>query len=1241
MSQYIFNIHKKGISTLQTVDGKVEADGWVKSEGMTSDVIKSIPDTVDKVSESGKIGTSIPTPLARIYLFKAAFGAMNAMADNPEMKTSSYAQLVSDCLDVLQLLFEKGCKYSDDASKNESKLKFYTKNIEDIIDRLNSDKAHGLLGKSLDLAFKNNEIKKNITLIEYDGILLGGLSPFTIVYTSPNLRREVNARREQDKDFDFSSNDNKRFCDNTPRSLRERSVDFQEYVKQLIANSDVMKFSGSTFIEFTEYVKRELGIGELVKDSNYTVDYKSFSPSLTVGDVELRWNDKLPNLENSYFMMVPNAVVMEAYKRNGGRAIPLFLPVKFAKDNCRYIDSCWDINTDIDSSACRELKDDTYYITPFEGRYLPKNGGQREASSIKYPWVSEYDFLYENIIDLGYSINTEKYNNAMTSSTGVSFLLPIRKEYFMFFDTEDLKNNLTIEPTYKDDKIANLQSVKLTLKIPVKGSGNSNDNYIEIKREYKLKRTKEEEERNDAFYPIKKYSFGMGVFPFYQLSKESGLRNQYSIYMLDKEEDQVSLDFYGFDNPKKLLEIADKEVRTSAEAQSWVYDIRKTGSGNNSFDIIEVTIKEDKGCYSALIIPNWTEYKPTGKDTMISVDFGTSNTHIAYYADGVAKPFVIDRDEMQMVLLNNAKECKDGWKKTPYDYRDETSFGDIGLMSQYLREFVPSVIGPMNKQGVEYPVKTATLSSTINIAKCNGEKAKLFADVNIGYDINYEPSGVPDHSEYKTDLKWAAQEARTSKATIESSLEMAKRHVNAYCEQTLWMVKNMIVIKGFNTQNVRILYFYPESMEKPDREMFKMAWDNAVEKIFSDCNFKVEIESELESIAPFYSLIETTALGSRIESHNTINIDIGGGTTDIFIFDKNNESEKSGKYAYEASVQFAGDNIWGAELPRSSKGNGFVRYMMQKIEKGAVTALDEDLYKKFRDRLYIVTKAENGTKFKAKNGDTADKDMASFLFKNAPNAFKEKIQDNPELKKTLLLHYASIIYYVTDILKCIKKDRPDFEIPDTMTFTGKGSEYIKIISSDVNEISDLTYYLFQAFGLDIKEFEKNDFAVVFSPNPKTLTAEGGIYKYKQKSKPKRFAKPEERISDTGDYEIVRYEQIGQKALGFTPEEGKDYYADEVKTYQKEVMAHFDKFVEAIYGNAETSLRKTLEDSDNTLRDIYFDPTDADFIKKSAKESYKVLSENYKEGKDHKKLRDNIFFLTVKNMIIDFSNKNVK
>ena len=1239
MSQYIFNIHKKGSSTLQAVDGKVEADGWVKSEGMTSDVIASIPDTVDKVSESGKIGTSIPTPLARIYLFKAAFRAMNAMSSNPDMKTSSYAQLVSDCLDVLQLLFEKGCKYSNN-EKNESKIKFVTKKIKNLVDDLNGNKAHELLGKSLDLAFKSSDLKDEITLIEYDGILLGGLSPFTLVYTSPNLRREIKARREGDKEFDFSSNDNKSFCDNTPRSLSERSVDFQEYVKQLIANSDVMRLSESSFCEFKSYVDKQLGVGDYVASPKYAEDYKCFSPSLKVADVELRWNNKLPNLENSYFMMLPNKKVKEVYERNGGRAIPLFLPVKFSKNNCKYIDSDWDINTDIDSTACIETKNGKRCVTPFEGRYLPKNGGQREASSIKYPWVSEYDFLYDNIIDLNYSINTDKYNNALANEDGVSFLLPIRKEYFMFFDTNDLKRNLTVKPTYKKTgNMSSLQSVNISLKIPVKGSGNRNEEYVEVTREYKLKRSAEEEARNDSIYPIKQYSFGMGVFPFYQLSKESGLRNQYSIYMLDKEEDQVSLDFYGFDNPKKLLEIADKEVRTSAEVQSWVYVIRKTGSGNNSFDIIEVTIKEDK-VYSALIIPNWTEYKPTGKDTMISVDFGTSNTHIAYYADGVAKPFVIDRDEMQMVLLNNAMECKDGWKKTPYDYRDGSSFGDIGLMSQYLREFVPSVIGPMNKQGVEYPVKTATLSSTINIAKCNGEKAKLFADVNIGYDINYEPSGVPDHSEYKTDLKWAAQEARTSKATIESSLEMAKRHVNAYCEQTLWMVKNMIVIKGFNTQNVRILYFYPESMEKPDREMFKKAWDSAVEKIFSDCNFKVEIESELESIAPFYSLIETTELGSRIESHNTINIDIGGGTTDIFIFDKNNESEKSGKYAYEASVQFAGDNIWGAELPRPSKGNGFVRYMMQKIEKGAVTALDEDLYKKFRDRLYIVTKAENGTKFKVKNGDTADKDMASFLFKNAPNAFKEKIQDNSELKKTLLLHYASIIYYVTDILKCIKKDRPDFEIPDTMTFTGKGSEYIKIISSDVNEISDLTYYLFQAFGLDIKEFEKKDFAVVFSPNPKTLTAEGGIYKYKQKSKPKRFAKPEERISDTGDYEIVRYEQIGQKALGFTPEEGKDYYADEVKTYQKEVMAHFDKFVEAIYGNAETSLRKTLEDSDNTLRDIYFDPTDADFIKKSAKESYKVLSENYKEGKDHKKLRDNIFFLAVKNMIIDFSNKNV-
>ena len=56
-----------------------------------------------RTANSVKIGSSIPTPFARIHLFDTAFGNVkNAITPTDDVK--SYHQLVSDCIDLLELL---------------------------------------------------------------------------------------------------------------------------------------------------------------------------------------------------------------------------------------------------------------------------------------------------------------------------------------------------------------------------------------------------------------------------------------------------------------------------------------------------------------------------------------------------------------------------------------------------------------------------------------------------------------------------------------------------------------------------------------------------------------------------------------------------------------------------------------------------------------------------------------------------------------------------------------------------------------------------------------------------------------------------------------------------------------------------------------------------------------------------------------------------------------------------------
>jgi len=104
---------------------------------------------------------------------------------------SMYHVLVSHCLDLLELLFQAGG--SDD-------LTYRVWNKQERLDKLKQQQnspgaahrhSHQILAKALELDFRNElGTIQNFTLIYYKGALLGGTSPLTLVFTSPNWEQE-------------------------------------------------------------------------------------------------------------------------------------------------------------------------------------------------------------------------------------------------------------------------------------------------------------------------------------------------------------------------------------------------------------------------------------------------------------------------------------------------------------------------------------------------------------------------------------------------------------------------------------------------------------------------------------------------------------------------------------------------------------------------------------------------------------------------------------------------------------------------------------------------------------------------------------------------------------------------------------------------------------------------------------------------------------------------------------------
>ena len=215
---YTFRIH--------TGDDAKE-DGWqlskelVRSSNSKSGV-GSIDDSIEG-GNSGKVGTSIPTPLARIYLFETAY----TFVLNKKKHEDFYDQLVTWSLDLLQLVFEKG---------KDEKLKIYEWNgitQTQALDKNAIKNGHKMLANSLHMSITSNPHLRTINLIEYDGVILGGTSPYTLTYTSPNAVRLL-----KEKNIELFTNDKTPlFKDRGIKHLRDRSKEFQRYVKWLIKNN--------------------------------------------------------------------------------------------------------------------------------------------------------------------------------------------------------------------------------------------------------------------------------------------------------------------------------------------------------------------------------------------------------------------------------------------------------------------------------------------------------------------------------------------------------------------------------------------------------------------------------------------------------------------------------------------------------------------------------------------------------------------------------------------------------------------------------------------------------------------------------------------------------------------------------------------------------------------------------------------------------------------------------------------
>lgn len=977
-----------------------ELKGWTKTTPIVGNMITDMADTVGTF-ENAKFATSMPSPFARMHLFETAFNFVNDNKDKT-MNDTPYHRFVSECLDMFELIFYMG--------NNPTKIKYKVWNTNQVnpntLPKSNIITQSANLSDALHTFLQSNRFKAmtSIILIYYvdatgEEKLVGGTSPLTYFYVSPNW--DTNNIATTGKDILFEKGKSK--------PLSQRNDDFKQYMRRFFVNNGVAL--KNQMLELYNYLDTTFSIhttnpldGNAVIPIQFGhtamdccgITYEGINPTNTQKAIEAG-SDFVIDTKKPITGYRP---LVLAQGQGVGNT---YLPATQWQNSPRLIDH-GGIN---------------HY--PLINRILPDSGG------INYPYLTTGDFLQTSLIKLPFSIDKTKFMvGARNENVDIDFLLPIKPEYFDYFTLQDLDNQLFIQKN-------NDNTVSISLKIPIRDGKE-----IILKQEYKGEHILDER-------------LNIGIYPFYKITDQVN-QNRYAIKLTSRKAKEFSLHFKKTEGIFNQSAITYDETRTQIPnyAASHAYLVK-----GDYFDAIQI---EKEGSIRGMIFPKFIERKNGVTNFTFAIDFGTTNTFVAYSSGTDApKPLELTGIEGIEPIFLNAN----------------ANYGDF-IESKRLdnREFPPSEATPTTM--ATYPIRTATVELE-NFLK--GATPKVLGNIGIGYLLEGEEDLSVDHANYTTNLKWLFETAAD---------ERADDKIQAFFEQVLWAIKNKVVTSNGNLNNIKIFWLTPKSMKERFRNQFKNLWEVAFNNVFSSSDFSTVMQHRSESTAPYLALLGT---GWTAPNTNAVNIDIGGGTTDvIFIIPSRNEN-------YITSFRFAGDDIWGETEwgTITQKNNGFRKYIEQKMLSSVRT--NSPLIGNYYD---LSSKTRNSS------------DLMSLVFKHKEFRASNSISQNGKLKAVLFLHYAAIIYHIVQFMELKEVDKLG-----RISLTGKGSLYLEMLGSDAS-ISEITKSMVELFSSSKEENTEQDkeqnteentkqeknhqinakgLEVIKHSNPKEVTANGVIYQH--------------------------------------------------------------------------------------------------------------------------------------------------
>ncbi|MEM7038674.1 MAG: hypothetical protein AAF570_16935, partial [Bacteroidota bacterium] len=587
------------------------------------------------------------------------------------------------------------------------------------------------------------------------------------------------------------------------------------------------------------------------------------------------------------------------------------------------------------------------------------------------------------------------------------------------------------------------EGYRVVLNIPIRGVADKKQKYVTFEKHYFEDPV---DEKNGRILKCK--FFGLGLYPFLRITDAVEFNDKYNVLLVDNNEEfDFKLEFF---NEKGAMP-ASKSTR---EVGTNFYEIT-----DGAFDQIQVVAsdKTNNLSHTNLLIPNWPDRELGKRSFSISVDFGTTNTHVTL-VDNLATDGDKMNDPDNFAIEDHTAylekvEVEDGF--IPSDIIEPKTVPGVQAY------WIPQKLGAEKNDLCRFPTRTSIMERD----GFNEESRKILSNVNIHFlhSKRQVPRAVEERDRVITNLKWS-----------ENDRQMAR--IKAFVSQLLHLTRTRILKAGGDPRRSQIIWYYPLSMSPSQRARFRAVWAEFAGKVFK--NEKIAIMEMTESAAPYYYHWGM----SQVSSENKVAcIDIGGGSTDVCIVIPGE------KAPIGTSFTFGGNALWGeafSTVTGSEENRNGVLVAYQEVISSRLESLKTP-HRGNQKGLFFYFWENPRTKF-------SSEEIINYLFANdAHIRFSELIRSDAKFKLLPLLHYSAIVYHVSQILVA-----RNLGLPDVICLTGNAVKALRLVdmSSDLAGVKRFTEELMK------KVYHNPDHKIrmILTTEPKEATAKGGLLKLTQK-----------------------------------------------------------------------------------------------------------------------------------------------